>query len=324
MQRRHLALVISYFLTCLYYALAGEDVIPSEAQEKLQAIYKIADAKLRDDSSSYRIANPMPSKGKEVGILNEPWIPKAYTIDTEGAAFLQIWSEGFQLRFVLNDALNQLIRKREITQQIPEFDPDRAVQVAKNYLNLYQIPLSAGLELASAKFNQSCQACWEVRWTRVINGYPWDDFDPVSRESLVVIFHEKEGLVCLSDDIYSPVPKSLDVVMTREEAITKATKCAPLVERTPFYKSARLDGFIVDEMKACDLKVAIPNYLLDPQRANWLRKTPPDETRLCWVIRFATVDGKAKQRPGPGKPIPPDIIIYLDAATGECVGANFT
>ena len=281
--------------------------------------------KLREDSISYRNANPKPATGAKISTIEEKWIPKTYWIRTDGGTFVQAWADGLRLRSVLNGALSPLIDEKKILQGTPEFSLDKAVDIAKAYLDRFQISLSANLELTTVAFNHGAyQACWEVRWTRVTGGYPWDDFNPVSRESLVVIFHEKEGLLCLADDIYTPLPKSLDVIMTREQAIGKAAKCAPLVERTPFYKSARIDGFVVSGMKSCALKIAIPNYLLDPQRANWLPQTPPNETRLCWVVQFTTVDSKADQRSMKGKLIPPDIIIYLDAATGECVGANFS
>ena len=71
-----------------------------------------------------------------------------------------------------------------------------------------------------------------------------------------------------------------------------------------------------------ELLIAAPNWLLDPKRAVWLRDKPPEETRLCWVVTFTSVY-TGKEEPGTML-APPMFIVYIDAATGEIVGANFT
>ena len=115
----------------------------------------------------------------------------------------------------------------------------------------------------------------------------------------------------------------MKVCVSREEAVLKASKAVPLAMKTPYYLRARLPGFKAKEVKSAELLISVPNWLLDPERANWLPSGPPKETRLCWVIRFTTADA-IPVRPRNFKPIPPDVLIYIDSETGEIVGANFT
>ncbi|MFA7054438.1 MAG: hypothetical protein WC328_15605 [Kiritimatiellia bacterium] len=118
------------------------------------------------------------------------------------------------------------------------------------------------------------------------------------------------------------MPKREDVVVTQDAAITKASIVVPLIQRSPYYLQCRLPGFVVSGVLTAELLVAAPNWLLDPKRAVWLRDRPPEETRLCWVVTFTSVyTGKAE----PGELlVPPLFLVYIDAATGEIVGANFT
>ncbi len=111
-------------------------------------------------------------------------------------------------------------------------------------------------------------------------------------------------------------------MVTQDAAITKASKVVPLIQRSPYYLQCRLPGFVVSGVLKAELLVAAPNWLLDPKRAIWLRDKPPEETRLCWVVAFTSVyTGKTE----PGELlVPPVFLVYIDAATGEVVGANFT
>lgn len=75
-------------------------------------------------------------------------------------------------------------------------------------------------------------------------------------------------------------------------------------------------------LREVELKVVAPNWLLDPKRAVWLRTKPAEEMRVCWAVHCLT-------RPGTEeitlkKLLPPQIVIYIDAATGEAVGAGFS
>jgi hypothetical protein len=320
-------LAISLILGNAGVLRATDETVPPDVQEKLQAIYSMADSNLKNDSDLYKTSNPSPVGKLKVELGAETREPKIYVIQPDvpdKGCLVQVWADGLRLRGVLNNALSQSVEDKKTLQEIPQLSFREAIDRAKAYLAEYHIPLSSDLKLNKVKFNYSVlYGCWSVSWCRLAGGYEWDDFEP-SEEGVGVVFHEKRGLYTIADSSHDPPPKSFKVVMTREEAIVKAPNYVPLVERTPFYRMARLDGFVPTTLVSCNLRIVAPNYLLDPKRAAWLPGKVPTETFLCWAVRFSTVDAKASKRPGPGKLIPPDIVIYLDAATGDCVGADFS
>ena len=112
------------------------------------------------------------------------------------------------------------------------------------------------------------------------------------------------------------------MTVSKEAAIAKASKAVPLIQRSPYYLQCRLPGFVASGVHKAELLIAAPNWLLDPKRAIWLRDKLPDETRLCWVVTFTSV--YAKKTDPDEMLIPPLFLVYIDAATGEVVGANFT
>jgi hypothetical protein len=218
-----------------------------------------------------------------------------------------------------NIALEYYGMTNAVKETCPSLSIDEAAVRAKHYLSVIGIKLPEELKLMSVLYDKGF---WNVFWASDINGYAYDDFfDRPPAAS--VLFHEKFGFVVFSRKKTWPLPKSLKVVVSREEAIIKASKAVPLVMKTPHYLQARLPGFKAKEVKSAELLISVPNWLLDPERAIWLPQSPPKETRLCWVIRFTTVDA-IPVRPRNFKPIPPDILIYIDADTGDIVGANFT
>lgn len=244
------------------------------------------------------------------------------TID--GALRLSFLKSPFRLHSLHSKAIDDCVKAAgDKRQTVPEKSLDQAVSIAKGYLDRLGCTLPSDYHLGEVRFDASFLSCWEVRWWRVAAGiYSTDRFDPVGQESVSVVFHETLGLEGFGFRTYSPPPKSLEVKVARETAILKASRVAPLVERTPFYKQSRVGGFVIKALKEANLQVAFPNWLLDPARAVYIRDKPPTETRLCWVVRFLTVNGNAEPMPGL-KLITPEILIYVDATTGEIVGANF-
>jgi len=200
--------------------------------------------------------------------------------------------------------------------------PSEAVARARKYLAAFGFPIPAGFELHSVDFGTRSPGQWLVEWWPVIGGYEFDAEDGSLVPEVVVTFDETEGLVSAAWSDMPPIPANMTVKVTREEAMLKASRVAPLVFETPYYKRARFGGFVVASIFECDLRIAPPNYLLDPARAVWIDKCPPKETRLCWVVRLRTKPGTPELEAQ--ALIPPDIVIYIDALTGEAVGANFS
>jgi hypothetical protein len=200
--------------------------------------------------------------------------------------------------------------------------PAEAVARAREYLAAFGFPIPKGFELHQADFGTRTLGMWNIAWHPIIGGHELDKFNESWVPEVVVAFDETEGLISAGWADMPPTPANLTVKVTREEAMLKASRVAPLVFETPYYKRTRVGGFVVASIFECNLRIAAPNYLLDPARAVWGRRSPPKETRLCWVVRLRTKPGSRELEEQ--ALMPPDIVIYIDALTGETVGANFS
>lgn len=246
-----------------------------------------------------------------------------------GGVWVDVSAEHLRLRSAKDIGLYRSIRAGEVNQLWPQLSSEQALERAQEYLGQFRLNDDPNVRLKVLSFNYgSSNSCWEVRWQRCWNGYLLDDFTGLP-ETIYVIFHEKLGIQAIGTTLNSPPPQSFEVNIAREDAVVKASVLTNNVTRTPYYRMARAGGFKAAGLKSCELKIVKPNWLLDPKRAIWIREKPAEETRLCWVVVFSTADTVPETRGKTTegnllKPIPPDIIIYLDAATGECVGANFS
>lgn len=243
------------------------------------------------------------------GLLREYLKPD--TVDTNN--YTRVWVD----KPMLHD-----YSKDSIADATPTLSIAEAYERAKRYLDILGITLPTNHTLYTANFNSDpgiSPHSWSLTWGPTDSKYKYDD-SPVSCE---VVFHERFGLLHVRPGWIISRPTAEEVNVSREQAILKGEKAAPLVMQTPFYLQCRLPDFKVKGVKSAELLISRPNWLLDPKRAIWAREPPTDETRLCWVVVFETAD-TVLARPRNFKPMPPDIRIYIDAATGEIVGANFT
>ena len=204
---------------------------------------------------------------------------------------------------------------------IPAWTPQVAIDKSKDILKALHIP-AAGMAVKRVCRTRIDCSVWRVHWERRHQGIPYDPFVDQLDQRVEVDISERHGFVGYYGRYDFPVPKRMDVLVRQEDAIAKASKAVPLIQRSPYYLQCRLPGFVVSGLRSAELLVAAPNWLLDPKRAIWLRDKPPDETRLCWVITFTSVyTGKTEPN---AIPLAPAFLVYIDAATGEIVGANFT
>ncbi|MDR1190983.1 MAG: hypothetical protein LBK60_04865 [Verrucomicrobiales bacterium] len=306
-----LVLIIAIVICANYGIAANEEYIEFYKQCEKQMIAAT--------SGTWHYNKILPTVERSYGDAQ----PDAYLL--VGEMVVTVWAtKPLKLRGATNGILSDFLdAQKNYLKIIPKLTPAQALEQGKKYLSIFGILITSDITLDSIIFNGE-PLCWRISWKRIAQmQYDWDDFDPTLYEGVSVVFHEEYGLVSLGNKLYTPSPQKLLVKIPQEQAIQKASQCAPLVFRTPFYRQARMDdGFVISGIKSCELKVSIPNWLLDPKRAWWPRTHAPTETRLCWVVRFSTVDGKADKRPM--KLIPPDIVIYIDSETGECVGAGCT
>jgi len=242
----------------------------------------------------------------------------------EGPLRFHIDPSSFKLKVLWNQPLALLTGPWRKEVSPPELPIEKVIARAKEYLKAVDMELPEHMVLTSVQYNSVDRPlCWWVIWKPFFGGNPPDDFLEPIEQHMDVAFHETLGLLSVVTTCDWPVPKSVEVKISREDAIILASKVASLVMKTPYYQQARVPGFVIKSVKEANLKVAPPNWLLDPKRAIWIPGYhPPTETRFCWIVIFGTMD--TVERDHDFKPIAPDILVYVDAVTGEVVGANFT
>lgn len=219
-----------------------------------------------------------------------------------------------------NRLLREYIRTNYV-QRTPDWSLDQVLKQARSYLKLLDVNIDSNMRLANIYFDNIEYKSWQVLWTPCFNGYDYDPSPPFDQQ-ISVWLNEKYGFLGYSERVFAPSPKQTAVKVSKEFAILKASKAISLIQKSPYYLQCRMPGFVASGLHKAELLIAAPNWLLDPKRAIWLRDKPPDETRLCWVVTFTSVY-TGKEDPGT-MAVPPMFIVYIDAATGEIVGANFT
>jgi hypothetical protein len=229
-------------------------------------------------------------------------------------------AKSLRMESMSNPLLREYVKKNYV-QKIPELSVAQALDQARSYLKLFDVNVDKDIRICKIDFDNVEYKSWLIYWVPCYNGYDYDPMPPYDQH-VSVWFNEKYGFWGYSDLVFAPPPKQTIVNVTKEAAIVKASKVVPLIQRSPYYLQCRLPGFAVSSLRKAELLVSAPNWLLDPERAIWLRDKPPEETRLCWVVTFASVY-TGKEEPGK-RLVPPMFFVYIDAATGEIVGANFS
>ena len=306
--------------------------IPEAVGEQMVKMYVAASECMKKCSPAYASV-PHPKSGLMVHFILPSHAPKAIVGACIGDVYMQVRASSMRWESVVNSYVRWKYKPPAGWQENPTLTREAVIQRAKEYLKIFKIDVPPDYKLEEPNFGDYGGAmgtsCWRVSWSRVSGQYPWDGYT-LGMESVFVDFYEKEGLVNLADCCCNcPAPKSLEVKMSKEEAVAKATQCVPLVQRNPSYRSTLRDGFVAKSVKSCELLVAAPNWWFDPKRCTFMSVgKAPTETRLCWRIEMSTMDSKQEERRRKGEIGPqdsliaPQMTIYIDAATGEAVGAD--
>jgi len=221
-----------------------------------------------------------------------------------------------------NNRLRQYISTNEL-QRVPAWTPLEAIGKAKDILKILHIPAVTNMVLKDVLFGgMNDDPVWRIRWEPRVQNIRYNTLPEQETQEIEVSISERHGFVGYRGRYDFPAPKRMDVLIKQEDAIAKAAKAVPFIQRGPYFWRGRPSRITVSGVYSAQLLIAAPNWLLDPKRAVWIRNKPPDETRLCWVITFTSV--YAGQTEANETRIAPVFIVYIDAATGEIVGANFT
>ena len=308
-----------------------QEPVPKTVQEKVAKMYDAASECMKHCSPIYPPALHQDPKLRTFFVLPDASPKKIHVAGPDLS--IMVRASSLSLVGVVNGYLCRHYTPPMGWQKKATLTREAAFERAKDYLKIFKIEVPSDYRPAEASFHDSGEGdCyWWIVWSRCCGQYLWD-ISTLDSETVVVQFYEKEGLARLyNESCNCPAPKRLDVKISKEEAIEKATQCIPLLQRTPIYLSCRRDGFIAKSVISCELLVSAPNWWFDPKRATYLQSgVVPKETRLCWKVMFETMDSKQEERRRKGELGPteslaaPKMTIYIDAATGEAVGANST
>ena len=173
---------------------------------------------------------------------------------------------------------------------------------------------------------------WWVIWQPCINGVFFDDADGKYNGDhfIFMTIHEELGLVFYlrKVGIYPP-PESMEIKVSPKQAGEVALSLVPEVLKTNIFNTMRGDAERkLRRLVETRLVLFEPNWMLDPKRSDFdvdilsYEIRPPKETRLSWRIEFVLEEEPA---PDGSRSMFREIQvwIYIDAKTGECVGADF-
>lgn len=239
-----------------------------------------------------------------------PKAPRAtrYEVDLQ----LQVRADTLQVLSVLNAALSHKHYSEKDGMHAPALNQDAVLKRVGEYLKVFKWDVPPDFKVESVRFNKY-HGTWTVTWNRFTEQYPWDE-EPGQR--MGVEFDQKEGLVGIHNSSCFPAPRSLELKVTKEQAIAKAAAYVETAQHIAF-----VSGYVATGVESCVLRVAAPRYKLQFFGKRISREEDiPKETRLCWVVLFKLENPKTKNNEFQiafKKPA-----IYIDAATGELFGFN--
>lgn len=314
------ATVFMCIILCFHIcSIAGE--LPDTSFDAVSNYYDRVVAKLVSPQSPCAAAFSVPINRQMIEM--EEQSPRlSPIINVQAPLHLIVERDSGVVRQAWNHALDRALAKSLAGPSAPKLQITEVLSMAMTYIKLVGTRIPSNCVLKEISFDRNYPHCWEVRWEPEYGGFTYDDFDSTLVQSIGVVFYEDYGFAGYGCDLNLPPPKNVLVKLSRAEGVLKAEKAAMILMKSPVFLTRRSEGFVVSGVLNAELKISAPNWLLDPSRAVWHRDAAPAETRLCWRIKLETRD--ASKRQDALLPVRPVVVIYVDAATGEVVGAGFT
>lgn len=203
----------------------------------------------------------------------------------------------------------------------PRLSISEAISKARSYVEAFGLQLPDTAELDECRFGAGGGCEWRIFWTRKYGPYKGNKLGGEKiHDTIGVRFHEKHGLIAFFDYWNGPAPQTLEVKLTQKDALRILDKVFPEMEKTRIYQRGTDGTMVISTIISSGLAVSVPNWGMDPARAEPVPTKPIEERRLCWVIQALLVETDA------GKSIQPlgerqnkELTVSIDAATGEVV-----
>jgi hypothetical protein len=192
-------------------------------------------------------------------------------------------------------------------------------ELAKGLLQHMGIKLPNSYQIHFLDFGIESREQYEIRWRPMADNYEYNDFKPFCSPEIIVRVDPLYRSFSIARTPEIPPPVSKEIQIRQTDAVKKAIDLFSAIQKTNQYKAMFPEGFVFAEISMPQLKVVIPNNLLNSDNNSTSIK-PAAETKLAWVL-------KIKTRPG-GEELhkkimrPPTVAIYIDASSGECIGGD--
>ena len=252
------------------------------------------------------------------------------------AVWMYLDADGRLLR-IQNRQVMDAARARRGADEWASLTLPEVIERAHEYIELVGESIPANYAIVDIFFGTDDwlidDPVWSVTWKRMIDGVRFDDSQGKweFQDRITVRFHEQLGLLSFSrtGDIY-PAPRSMEVRLSATDAVRRAAGLAPRVLAGPYSQTWRggSEGQSITAVSDVRLVIFEPNWMLNPRRSTFWTEAmlePPRETRLCWRVELHVT---AHRQPD-GELAPAHrrrvgvVFIFIDARTGECVGATF-
>ncbi|WP_309381961.1 hypothetical protein [Cerasicoccus frondis] len=314
----------NFCLTIIVLVLFSSPIARANSSNNVDYIERFnhIDSVIRSNSSSYK-------KNEKPGTLHieeEFQLSRITNIVTYNNEMTQcIFGRDTGIIYqVFNKSLNKYLESSpDVASSISIGD------VSKNALELlkkYDLHIPNGYELSSINYSKYFHNCWELRYSHYFEGYEYYEPNRAIEEGLLIAFSEEHGLLLFGLKHFAPHPLELKVDISRDEALLAGANSIPSFLNSPYFKNSNPGKYTTNELTGIDLKIIVPNWLNDSERAIWIRKELPDRSRLCWILEFHTKAASRGQEEGDlqyGTSATSSLIIFVDAKSGEVLGGNF-
>jgi len=342
MKRRKIYLAISFFIVIITVLIVNHFCITTPNKAELKDV---------SDTSQLQPAAPNDEEilreyYKTCKSLNlykaTEYSPKDLILKKEWDEAEGFWITRFRVQeppklrmtFDLRNARILLIFSFDLTQKLREnkhYEPllnekeahSKAMEYMRGLCIKYE---DYSLKLIRAEFYKEGESPgrWFFAWIRCYGGYNF------AYDMIRIEFSETYGLICFINSCTSHIPPILNVKISEENAKQIALEYAKeLMASNKGDEHVGVSNFKkyfakykIGDIESAELMIIHPNFLL-VKGGSLKAETKPRDTRLAWQVTIKAMD-KRGQSPEGYQLSPLEIWLWIDAATGEWLGGNFT
>ena len=295
-------------------------------REHLNAIY-------RKNSEFFRRYLPEYFASLDLDIAQDDWIGDRREPGNEGEPHL--WIHGpldenkiygtiqvSKTGHVITAGAHVFHRGTPHERTVPMWDLATAIERACNALKSYGWEVPPDMQMNALHYVSD--GTWEITWNRVFGGVLEVQQDSPIDKIGVIINEDGSGIRFIRWR-RDTVPPQTTPKLSQTEAVILAAKAVPQIMATGLYRSWMPKNLAPVELKTIDLRICIPNWILDPKRFSMDTDNTMNDRRLCWRATFLLYrrDTVGEQEKRPVYKATNGLVhVHVDAISGEIVGGN--